>query len=225
MCCFDTCIQPFCSPVVARVFEASVPERLSEWEVPRLRPFGGAPASPGVSDLEKTPSHCWVPLQPPIVAPLPTPPSPPSPGSACIFALQIRPGWTSGDRQILPFDRDTPRQSAKACSQTKLGRGWGDPSCLDHPNPPPMEKHNWWGQDSVADLQEKIGTASCGEESTGDCPGPRKEATDGLHVTQGVTQGPGGQGSPTVRSILLALHILSSCCLSQPPVGTLTPRH
>ena len=40
-----------------------------------------------------------------------------------------------------------------------------DPQCLDHPNPPPMEKQKWWGQDSgVADLQEKIDTASCGEE-------------------------------------------------------------
>ena len=39
--------------------------------------------------------------------------------------------------------------------------------------------------DGLADLQEKINTASCGEEQTGDCPGPRKEATDGLYVTQG----------------------------------------
>ena len=35
------------------------------------------------------------------------------------------------------------------------------------------------------DLQEKIDTASRGEECTGDCPGPRKETTDGLHFTQG----------------------------------------
>ena len=40
-----------------------------------------------------------------------------------------------------------------------------DPQCPDHPNPPPMEKQKWWGQDSgLADLQEKIDTASCGEE-------------------------------------------------------------
>ena len=41
-----------------------------------------------------------------------------------------------------------------------------DPSCLDHRNPPPMETQKWGGggQDSgVADLQERIGTASCGE--------------------------------------------------------------
>ena len=32
-----------------------------------------------------------------------------------------------------------------------------------------MEKQKWLGQDSgLADLQEKIGTASCGEEQTGD---------------------------------------------------------
>ena len=61
-----------------------------------------------------------------------------------------------------------------------------DPSCFDHHNPPPMEEQKWWGQDSgLADLQEKIDTASCGEEEMGDCPGPRKETTDGPHVTQG----------------------------------------
>ena len=60
-------------------------------------------------------------------------------------------------------------------------RGAMDPQCLDHHNPPPMVKQKWWGQDSgVADLQEKIDTASCGEEYTGDCPGARKETTDGL---------------------------------------------
>ena len=59
-----------------------------------------------------------------------------------------------------------------------------DPSCLNHHNLPPMEKQRWWGQDSgLADLQEKIGTASCGEEQTSDCPGPRNTTTDGL--TQG----------------------------------------
>ena len=41
---------------------------------------------------------------------------------------------------------------------------------------PPMEKQKWWGQHSgLADLQENIGTASCGEEQTGDCPGPVKK--------------------------------------------------
>ena len=40
-----------------------------------------------------------------------------------------------------------------------------DPQCLDHHNPPPMEKQKWWGQDSsLADLQEKIDTASCGND-------------------------------------------------------------
>ena len=39
------------------------------------------------------------------------------------------------------------------------------PECLDHHNPPPMEKQKWGGQDSgLADLQEKIDTASCGEQ-------------------------------------------------------------
>ena len=37
-------------------------------------------------------------------------------------------------------------------------------------------------------LQEKIDAAACSEESTGDCPGPRNETTDGLHVTQGTWQ-------------------------------------
>ena len=51
-----------------------------------------------------------------------------------------------------------------------------DPQCLDHHHPPPMEKQKWWGQDSgLADLQEKMDTASCGEEETGDCPGPRQK--------------------------------------------------
>ena len=58
-----------------------------------------------------------------------------------------------------------------------------------------MEKQKWWGQDSgLADLREKIGAASCGEEYTGDCPGPRKETTAGLRVTHG-GGGPGGEGS------------------------------
>ena len=49
-----------------------------------------------------------------------------------------------------------------------------------------MEKQKWWSQGSgLADLQEKIDTASCGEEWTGDCPRPCKEPTDGLYVTQG----------------------------------------
>ena len=40
-----------------------------------------------------------------------------------------------------------------------------DPSCRDHHNPPLMEKQKWWGQDSgVADLQENIDTALCGDE-------------------------------------------------------------
>ena len=34
-------------------------------------------------------------------------------------------------------------------------------------------------------MVEKIDTASRGEERTSDCPGPRKETTDGLYVTQG----------------------------------------
>ena len=35
----------------------------------------------------------------------------------------------------------------------------GDPQCLDHHNPPPMEKQKRWGQGSgLADLQEKIDT-------------------------------------------------------------------
>ena len=51
-----------------------------------------------------------------------------------------------------------------------------DPECLDHHNPPPTEKQKWWGQDSgLADLQEKINTASCGEDYAGDCPGPRNK--------------------------------------------------
>ena len=63
-----------------------------------------------------------------------------------------------------------------------------------------MEKQKWWGQDSgLADLQDKIDTASCGEECTGDCPGPRKEATDELYVTQGVGQGPKHPLSPWIR--------------------------
>ena len=34
-----------------------------------------------------------------------------------------------------------------------------DPQCLNHHNPPPMEKQKLWGQDSGwADLQEKIDT-------------------------------------------------------------------
>ena len=50
-----------------------------------------------------------------------------------------------------------------------------------------MEKQKWWGQGSgLADLQEKIDTASCAAEYTSDCPGPRKKTTDGLHVTQWV---------------------------------------
>ena len=60
-----------------------------------------------------------------------------------------------------------------------------------------MERQKWGGQDSgLADLQEKINAASCGEEQTGDCPGPRKETTDGPHVTQGV-RGGGGACSRT----------------------------
>ena len=55
------------------------------------------------------------------------------------------------------------------------------------PQPAAMERQKWVGQDSgLADLQEKIDTASCGEEYTGDCPGSPKKTTDGLHVTQGV---------------------------------------
>ena len=39
-----------------------------------------------------------------------------------------------------------------------------------------MEEQKWWGQGSgLADLQEKIDTASCGEEQKGDCPGPVKK--------------------------------------------------
>ena len=39
------------------------------------------------------------------------------------------------------------------------------PQCLEHHNPPPMENQKWRGQDSgLADLQEEIDTASCGEE-------------------------------------------------------------
>ena len=65
-----------------------------------------------------------------------------------------------------------------------------DPSCLGPHNPPPMEKQKWWGQDSgLADLRERIDPASCGEEQTGDCPGPCKETTDGLEVTQGGLDG------------------------------------
>ena len=57
--------------------------------------------------------------------------------------------------------------------------------------PGAMEKQKWWGQDSgLADLQEKINTASCGEQEMGDCPRPRKETTDGLCVIQGVPAGP-----------------------------------
>ena len=50
--------------------------------------------------------------------------------------------------------------------------GHPPPSPATHFPPPPG-----------GDLQEKMGTASCGEEEAGDCPGPRKET--GLHVTQG----------------------------------------
>ena len=37
--------------------------------------------------------------------------------------------------------------------------------CLDHHNPPQMEKQEWWGQDSdLTDLREKIHPASGSEE-------------------------------------------------------------
>ena len=45
------------------------------------------------------------------------------------------------------------------------GRGPGGPAPHNHHNPPPMEEQKRWGQDSgLADLQEKIDTASGGEE-------------------------------------------------------------
>ena len=58
-------------------------------------------------------------------------------------------------------DKTGNPKNKKAEIRTKMGKN----PCFDHHNPLPMEKQKWGGQDSgVADLQEKIDTASCGEE-------------------------------------------------------------
>ena len=123
-------------------------------------------------------------------------------------------GGGAGDRPPPSRDHRAAKAVARSNRLPAIERGSGVRTASPPPAPCPIPRQSlhravvsggaggagqrrggggggWWGQDSgLADPQEKVGTASCGEEYTGDCPGPRKETTDGLDVTRG---GGGGQ--------------------------------
>ena len=63
-----------------------------------------------------------------------------------------------------------------------------DPQCLDHPNPPPMEKQKWWGQDSRRSTQRITAV-----------PGSRP-ATGGNHPQHRPPPRPHGQSPPRTRN-------------------------
>ena len=63
-----------------------------------------------------------------------------------------------------------------------------DPQCLDHHNPPPMEKQKWWGQDSgLADLQNKRVTVQ-------GCPVKKPQMDYMSHRGGGVDRAPQNEG-------------------------------